>query len=107
MLMIVENGRFGNPQMEDSKHSVRQVGSRAGYPTCSMLERHILLSATSSLPLEPISSFVQRLAGVFCRAEEAISALLEAADDDDEGVAEMAVWALEQIDPEDEVAEAA
>ena len=40
-------------------------------------------------------------------AEEAISALLEAADDDDEGVAEMAIWALEQIDPADDEAEAA
>ena len=40
-------------------------------------------------------------------SEEAIFALCDAVDDDDEGVAEMAEWALEQIEGEEDEAEAA
>jgi HEAT repeat protein len=40
-------------------------------------------------------------------SEDAISALCDAVDDDDAGVAEMAGWALGQIDGEEEQAEAA
>lgn len=40
-------------------------------------------------------------------SEEAISALCDAVDGDDESVAEMAEWALKQIDGEEEEAEAA
>ncbi len=40
-------------------------------------------------------------------AEEAIPALFAAVDDEDEGVAEMAEWALEEIDVEEDREEAA